>query len=169
MTSRLTTRQVKWHDTDTIVTGRLTSQLMGRLDMCAVTAMGGILAKDLTIPGGTEVNYASIHELAFIQRSEGSGAGEMGLTSEGLEPGLKWASFKVVFGEKSAQTSNVNDNHKWTVLYLSTRSKVEILFKPCRCKFDGKHFPKIPGLDKLEICFGRKLYVFTEGPFSTVA
>jgi len=30
-----------------------------------MTRMGGILAKDLTIPGGTEVNYASIHELAF--------------------------------------------------------------------------------------------------------
>ena len=87
---------------------------MGRLDirMCAMTGMGGILAKDLTIPGGTEVNYASIHELAFIQRSEGSGAGETWSTSEGLEPGLKPASSKVVFGEKSVQTSNVNDNHK---------------------------------------------------------
>ena len=80
--------------------------------MCAMTGMGGILAKDLTIPGGTEVNYASIHELAFIQRSEGSGAGETWSTSEGLEPGLKPASSKVVLGEKSVQTSNVNDNHK---------------------------------------------------------
>ena len=43
---------------------------------------------------------------------EGSGAGETWSTSEGLEPGLKPASSKVVFGEKSVQTSNVNDNHK---------------------------------------------------------
>ena len=74
--------------------------------------MRGILAKDLTIPDGTGVNYASTHELAFIQRSEGSGAGETWPTSEGLKPGLKSASFEVVFGEKSVQTSSVNDDHK---------------------------------------------------------
>jgi len=43
---------------------------------------------------------------------EGSGAGETWSTFEGLEPGLKSASSKVVFGEKSVQTSNANDNHK---------------------------------------------------------